>query len=262
MNQIDLEGRRAVVTGGGQGIGRAIAERLLASGAAAALWDRDRPLVEATRNALASQGNVLAIAVDLTDFAAVESAAAETARTLGGIDILVNNAALTQHARFFEVTEATWDKLHRVNAKGVFFCSQRVARQMAAQGRGGRIINIASIAGKGFSQASNAAYAASKGAVIGMTYIAAHQLAEHDITVNAVCPGVVETQLLHDMLAERAEQTGLSVDQLKERMRAPIPIGRANAPEDIAAMIVFLAGPGARNITGQTINVDGGLIMH
>ena len=95
-----------------------------------------------------------------------------------------------------------------------------------------------------------------------MTYIAAHQLAEHDITVNAVCPGVVETQLLHNMLAERAEQTGLSVDQLKERMRAPIPIGRANAPEDIAAMIVFLAGPGARNITGQTINVDGGLIMH
>jgi NAD(P)-dependent dehydrogenase (short-subunit alcohol dehydrogenase family) len=95
-----------------------------------------------------------------------------------------------------------------------------------------------------------------------MTYIAAHQLAEHDITVNAICPGVVLTPLLDGMLGERAEQTGLSVAELKERMRAPIPIGRANQPEDIAAMVVFLAGPGARNITGQTVNVDGGLIMH
>ena len=180
---------------------------------------------------------------------------------LGGIDLLVNNAALTQHGRFFDVTEDTWDRLHRVNAKGVFFCTQRVARQMAAQGRGGRIVNIASIAGKGYAHTSSAAYAASKGAVISMTYITAHQLAEHDITVNAICPGVVETPMLDGMLAELAEQTGVSVDQLKERMRQSIPLGRSMHPEDIAAIIVFLAGPGARNIPGQTINVDGGLIM-
>jgi meso-butanediol dehydrogenase/(S,S)-butanediol dehydrogenase/diacetyl reductase len=260
---MSLEGKIALVTGAGRGIGKAAAIALAQAGADVAIADIDAASAEETRGAIEEMGRrSLAVPADLGDLDHIDALVERTVRELNAIDVLVNNAALTQHGRFLEVSEATWDRLHRVNAKGVFFCSQRVARQMVAQGWGGRIINIASIAGKGYAQTSNPAYAASKGAVISMTYIAAHQLAEHDIMVNAICPGVVETQLLHGMLAERAEQTGLTVDQLKERMRAPIPIGRANMPEDIAAMVVFLAGPGARNITGQTINVDGGLIMH
>jgi meso-butanediol dehydrogenase/(S,S)-butanediol dehydrogenase/diacetyl reductase len=258
-----LQGKVAVVTGAGRGIGKASAIALAQAGADVTIADIDAAAAEAAAGAIEELGRRgLAVPADLGDLGQIGAMVEKTVAALGGIDILVNNAALTQHGRFLEVSEATWDRLHRVNAKGVFFCAQRVARQMAAQGRGGRIINIASIAGKGYAQTSNPAYAASKGAVISMTYIAAHQLAEHDVTVNAICPGVVLTPLLDGMLAERAEQTGLSVDQLKQRMCGPIPIGRANLPEDIAAMVVFLAGPGARNITGQTINVDGGLIMH
>jgi NAD(P)-dependent dehydrogenase (short-subunit alcohol dehydrogenase family) len=252
----------AVVTGAGRGIGRASALALAEAGADVAIADVDPAAADGSAAAVATLGRrSLAVSADMGDLAQIDDLVARTVAALGGIDILVNNAALTQHGRFLEVTEATWDRLHRVNAKGAFFCAQRVARQMAAQGRGGRIINIASIAGKGYAQTSNPAYAASKGAVIATTYIAAHQLAEYDITVNAICPGVVLTPLLEGMLAERAEQTGLPVDALKARMCDPIPIGRANQPEDIAAMVVFLASPGARNITGQTINVDGGLIM-
>jgi meso-butanediol dehydrogenase / (S,S)-butanediol dehydrogenase / diacetyl reductase len=225
--------------------------------------DIDASAAEAAAAAIEALGRrSVAVPSDMGDLAQIDDLVERTVGALGRIDILVNNAALTQHGRFLEVSEATWDRIHRVNAKGVFFCAQRVARQMATQGGGGRIINIASIAGKGYAQTSNPAYAASKGAVIATTYIAAHQLAEHDITVNAICPGVVLTQLLEGMLAERAGQTGRSVAELKADMCEPIPIGRVNQPEDIAAMVVFLAGPGARNITGQTINVDGGLIMH
>jgi NAD(P)-dependent dehydrogenase (short-subunit alcohol dehydrogenase family) len=253
----------ALVTGAGRGIGKAAAIALAEAGASVVIADIDAASAERTAAAIENLGRrSLAVAADLGDLGHIDLLVERSVRELRGIDILVNNAALTKHDRFLDVTEATWDRLHRVNAKGVFFCTQRVARQMAAQGRGGRIINIASIAGKGYAHASNPAYAASKGAVIATTYIAAHQLAEHDINVNAICPGVVETELLDGMLTERAEQTGSTLEQMKERMRQGIPLGRANLPEDIAAMIVFLAGPGARNITGQTINVDGGLIMN
>ena len=124
------------------------------------------------------------------------------------------------------------------------------------------IINIASIAGKGYSGTSNAAYAASKGAVLAMTYIAAHQLGSKDINVNAICPGSTLTDMAAATMAGRAQYSGVPVSELAELRDAKIPIGRANDPEDIAAMAVFLAGPGARNITGQAFNVDGGLVMH
>ncbi len=133
---------------------------------------------------------------------------------------------------------------------------------MVEQGRGGRIINISSTGGKGFRGTSSPAYAASKGAIISMTYIAAVQLAAHDINVNAICPGLVDTQMLNGMLAQRAADTGTTVEQLKEGLEQMVPLGRLDEPEDIAAMAVFLSGPGGRNITGQTINIDGGLVMN
>jgi NAD(P)-dependent dehydrogenase (short-subunit alcohol dehydrogenase family) len=148
----------------------------------------------------------------------------------------------------------------RVNAKGVFFCLQRVAREMIPR-RSGAIVNIASIAGKGFAGASNAIYAASKGSVIALTRIAALQLARHDITVNAVCPGTTLTALSEANVAARAREAGLAVEEMKRRRDAAIPLGRPNEPEDVAAVVVFLASPGARNITGQSLNVDGGIIF-
>jgi NAD(P)-dependent dehydrogenase (short-subunit alcohol dehydrogenase family) len=127
--------------------------------------------------------------------------------------------------------------------------------------REGRIINIASIAGKGYAGTSNAAYAASKGAVISLTKTAAQQLGGHNINVNSICPGVTRTALSQDNLATRAKQEGVTLEEMERRRAEVIPLKRANDPEDIAAMAVFLASPGARNITGQCYNVDGGLIM-
>jgi len=137
---------------------------------------------------------------------------------------------------------------------------QRAAKQMIDQKTGGRIINMASISGRGYSGASNVAYAASKGAVIGMTMLAAHQLGPHNINVNAICPGVTRTELGQRNAATRAASRGLTIEQMQAEQEAVIPIRRANTPEDIAAMAVFLASPGARNITGQAYNVDGGLV--
>jgi NAD(P)-dependent dehydrogenase (short-subunit alcohol dehydrogenase family) len=127
--------------------------------------------------------------------------------------------------------------------------------------RSGRIINIASIAGKGFAGTSNAIYAASKGAVISLTKTAAQQLGQHDINVNAVCPGIVRTSLYLNMIAEIARKEGVRVEEIERRYADGVPLKRANEPEDIADMVVFLASPGARNITGQCFNVDGGLIL-
>src|SRR5207249_6360723 len=131
---------------------------------------------------------------------------------------------------------------------------------MIAQGQGGRIINIASIAGKGYAGTSNAAYAASKGAVIAMTMIAAHQLGRYDINVNAICPGVTRTAMSQASLVQRAQSLGITVEELEQRRIEAIPIRRANDPEDIAAIALFLASPGARNITGQAFMVYGGLV--
>jgi NAD(P)-dependent dehydrogenase (short-subunit alcohol dehydrogenase family) len=177
----------------------------------------------------------------------------------GRLDVMINNAGVTRHAYIMDLTEEDWDRIHRINAKGVFFCLQRAARQMIPQG-GGRIINIASIAGRGYIGTSNAAYAASKGAVISLTRTAAQQLGRHNINVNAICPGVTLTDLVNRMLTERAEARGKTLDEALADAQRPIPIGRANTPEDIAAMAVFLASPGARNVTGQAYNVDGGLV--
>ena len=255
-----LKDQVAVVTGAGQGIGAASAKALAEAGAIVVAVDIDGALVEKMARSLAAhQHRTLAIAADAGSVADIQRMVDRTIADYGRIDILVNNAGVTRRADIMDITEADWDRIHRVNAKGVFFCLQTAARTMIPR-RSGRIINIASIAGKGYAGASNAAYAASKGAVIGLTKLAAQQLAKHNINVNAICPGVTRTALSDANLRVRAEQEGLTFEAMERRRAEAIPLQRANDPEDIAAMVVFLASPGARNITGQSYNVDGGLI--
>ncbi len=260
---MELQYKNAVVTGAGRGMGRSIALDLAEAGANVAVADIDRETVEETSEEIKGLGREsVAIHADMGSVADIDRMIAEAKDAFGRVDIIVNNAGVTRYLYVMDVEEEDWDRIHRVNAKGVFFCMQRAAREMIAQGDGGRIINIASVAGKGYSGTSNAAYAASKGAVISMTMIAAHQLAQHDINVNAICPGVTVTDLSITNMRQRAESMGMSIAELEQARDARIPLGRANTPEDIAAMARFLAGEGARNITGQSYNVDGGLVMH
>jgi NAD(P)-dependent dehydrogenase (short-subunit alcohol dehydrogenase family) len=255
-----LQDKIVLVTGAGSGIGRATALAMAEAGASVAAADID--LAAAQRTAEQAAGNArraIAIEADCGDVASIDVMVARTVAELGQLDVIVNNAGVTRYAQIMDLTEADWDRIHRVNAKGVFFCLQRAAREMIAQG-GGRIINIASISGRAYPGASNAAYAASKGAVISLTWMAAQQLGRHNINVNAICPGVTRTELGARNAVERAAERGITVAELQAQQEAGIPIGRANQPEDIAAMAVFLASPGARNITGQAYNVDGGLV--
>ncbi len=255
-----LNGQIALVTGAGSGIGKACAVALAEAGAAVVCADINAAAAQATADGIAAgQRRAIALTADVGDVGQIDAMVRQAIAAYGQIDITVNNAGVTRSADIMDLTEADWDRIHRINAKGVFFCLQRVAREMIPR-RSGRIINIASIAGKGFRATSNAAYAASKGAVISLTYTASQQLAKHNINVNAICPGVTLTPLVSAMLTERAARLGVAVAEEEAEFVKDIPLRRANDPADIAAMAVFLASPGARNITGQTYNVDGGLI--
>jgi len=247
-----LEDQVALVTGAGQGIGEATAIALAEAGATVVVVDIDAAIS-------AFQRRALSIAADVGSVEAINGMVDRTMAAFGRIDILVNNAGVTRRAGIMDITEADWDRIHRVNAKGVFFCLQAVARTMIPR-RSGRIINIASIAGKGYVGLSNAAYGASKGAVISLTKTAAQQLGPHNINVNSICPGVTRTALSDANLAVRAKEAGITLAEMEKRRASVIPLGRANDPEDIAAMAVFLSSPGARNISGQSFNVDGGII--
>jgi len=256
-----LSDRVAIVTGAGHGIGNATALALAQAGAFVAAVDIDHAAAEKTAAAIVGLGHrSLAIGADVGDLASIDQMTRRVIETFGHIDVLVNNAGVTRRAYIMDLTEDDWDRIMRVNAKGVFFCLQRVAREMIAH-RSGVIVNIASIAGKGFSGTSNAIYATSKAGVIGLTRIAALQLARHNINVNAICPGSTVTALSDDNLRTRAREEGVSVEDMARRRNAAIPLGRPNDPEDVAALAVFLASPGARNIPGQSFNVDGGVIL-
>ena len=255
-----LKDQVARVTGAASGIGRAAAIAYAEAGAHVVCADINAAGAEATAAAIQqTQRRALAVQADVGDLGDIDRMVRQTVDTFGQIDIVLNNAGVTRRAYIMDLTEADWDRIHRVNAKGVFFCLQRVAKEMIPR-RSGRIINIASIAGKGYAGTSNAAYAASKGAVISLTLTAAQQLGPHNINVNAICPGVTRTALSEANLEIRAKEAGMSREAFDALRVKDIPIQRANDPEDIAAMAVFLATPGARNITGQTYNVDGGLV--
>jgi NAD(P)-dependent dehydrogenase (short-subunit alcohol dehydrogenase family) len=246
-----LEGRVAIVTGVGAGMGKAIAQRCAAEGATVVGVDVDTERGAAT---MAGAGGEF-ISCDVGDLGEVDA----VVERHGQVDVLVNNAGVTKSLGFFDVTEADWDRIYRVNAKGLFFCMQAAARHMRERRRG-KIVNIASIAGKGYRGTSNIAYAGTKGAVIAMTRIAASQLARYDINVNAVCPGVTRTDLFEQVVGELVEREGIDRPRALERLDRSIPLRRSNEPEDVADLVVWLASDQARNVTGQSWNVDGGLL--
>src|SRR3984957_15960404 len=238
-------------------MGRAMALRFAREGARVVIAEVDRESGEKTFTDIGKCG--LLMHTDLAKVAEIDELVTRTVAELGQVDILVNNAGVTKSLGFFDVTESDWDWMYSVNARGVFFCMQRVAREMVKR-RSGKIVNFASIAGKGFRGTSNIAYAGTKGAVIAMTRIGASQLARDNINVNAVCPGATRTHLYETIQNELIAKRGITADEAQRRMDEQIPLGRSNSPDDIANMACFLASAEADNITGQSFNVDGGLM--
>jgi len=253
---MDWSDQVVVITGVGAGIGAAMARRFAEVGARVVGVEVDEVHGRQTMEPLGERHEL--IVADLGDVAQVFAMVDEAVARCGRIDAIVNNAGRTRSLAFFDVTELDWDMIHSVNSKGLFFCMQAAARHMAERGSG-RIINIASIAGKGYRGTSNIAYAGSKGAVIAMTRIGASQLARHNINVNAICPGVTKTALYQQVIDELVSRTAVSLEDAEARLNKSIPLRRANEPDDVADLALFLASDAARNITGQSINVDGGL---
>ncbi|MDH4147723.1 MAG: SDR family NAD(P)-dependent oxidoreductase, partial [Acidimicrobiia bacterium] len=217
---MQLDGKVAIVTGIAAGMGTAIAQAYAAEGAIVVGTDIDD---EAGTAVMAGCDNGSYLHCDVGDVAAVRALVDEVAASQGRIDILVNNAGVTKSLGFFDVTEADWDRIHRVNARGLFFCMQAVAAKMA-EAKSGRIVNIASIAGKGYRGTSNVAYAGSKGAVIAMTRIAAAQLARYDVNVNSICPGATRTALFEQVMSEMVERRGMSREDALARLDSSIPL--------------------------------------
>ena len=243
-NAIDLKGRIAVVTGGAQGIGRAIAERFIASGAKLAIWDMDKPLADKTAAALGQASK--AYAVDVTDPASIEAAVKATLTDFQRIDILVNNAGIAGgNAPTWELPIADWQRVIRINLDGPFYCCRAVVPTMIAQ-KYGRIVNIASIAGKeGNPNAVH--YSASKAGVIGLTKSLAKELAQYDISVNAITPAAAKTAIFDQMTQQQIDY-----------MLSKIPRGRFVNVEEIAALAAFAASEDCSFTTGSTLDISGG----
>ena len=265
MPRYELDGQVAIVTGAGRGIGRATALRLAREGASVTVADiNEANAKEVAEEIESTAGNAYPFTVDVTDKTDAERMVSETVAQFGKLDILVNNAGIAIIASLMDTDEATWDALMNVNAKGVLLCSQAAARQMIAQGNGGRIINNASGAGKTAPGRSTplGAYAASKHAVVALTKQFGLELSPHGILVNCVCPGIVDTPMWDLIDREIAQLEDAPVGSVKARAVARIPVGRIQQPEDVANLIAFLASEDSNYITAQAVNVSGGLLPY
>lgn len=244
-----LSGKVAVVTGGARGIGKAICERLAAEGAILAIVDIMQDVAEATATEFKSQGiTAEAFKCNVASPEECDAMVKDVVEKLGGIDILINNAGLTRDNLMLRMTEQDWDIVMSVNLKGTFNLTKAVFRPMSKRG-GGKIVNIASVVGR-MGNVGQANYSASKGGVIALTKTTAKEFASRNINCNAVAPGYIQT-----------EMTGVLSDEARTAFMDRIPLKRAGTPKDVADVVTFLASPDSDYVTGQVINIDGGMLM-
>ncbi len=244
-----LHGKVGVVTGGSRGIGRAVACALAREGAAVTLCARDRVALEKAAAELEASGaQVLAIQADVAQVPQVEQVIEGCLERFGSVDILVNNAGITRDNLLLRMKDEEWEAVLSTNLKGVFHCTRAALRPMLKR-RGGRIINLTSVVGV-MGNAGQANYVAAKAGIIGLTKATAKEVASRGITVNAVAPGFIETDMTHAVDPGRQEE-----------IRSKIPLGRFGLPEEVAELVVFLASDRAAYITGQVIHINGGLWM-
>jgi len=254
MSHGPLAGRRAVVTGGGRGIGRAVAQHLAELGADVAVLARTREQVEAVAREITARGvRGVGISVDLSTYPDCRAAVEAACRVLGGADILVNNAGWTLTTPFLEEEESYWRRVIDTNLWAVIFCS-RVAVEWMAEHGGGAIVNVASDAGR-VGTSGEAVYSAAKGGVIALTKSLAREMASRRIRVNCVCPGPTDTGILAENTADPAHAARI------ERMIRMIPLRRVAQPADVAAAVAFFCTDASRYVTGQVLSVSGGLTM-
>jgi NAD(P)-dependent dehydrogenase (short-subunit alcohol dehydrogenase family) len=246
-----FNGRTAIVTGAGQGIGRAIAERFAADGANVVVVDLNGDAASAVAEGIAAAGgNALAAATDVTDAVAVRSMVSRAIDTFGGVDVLVNNAGILRSTRILDISPDEWDLVLDVNLKAAFLCSQAVHDSMASRGRG-RIVHMASMAGRATSTLGGAHYSTAKAGVLGFSRHLAREWAKDGITSNAVSPGIVDTPMV------RASTDDTRMTQVL----ASIPLGRLAEPAEIANLVCFLASDEAAYITGANVDIHGGELI-
>jgi 3-oxoacyl-[acyl-carrier protein] reductase len=244
-----LKDKVALITGGARGIGKAIAMAFAREGADIAVADVNLEIAQQTASEIEGLGRrAMAITMDVTNFDAVEDGLNKILDKMGKVDILVNNAGITKDNLLLRMSQADWDAVINVNLKGTFNCIKAVSRPMIKQ-RSGRIISIASIIGL-MGNPGQANYAASKAGIIALTKTVAKELASRNVNANAVAPGFIQT-----------EMTAKLPEELKKKMLEAIPLGKLGTPEDVANLCLFLASDESSYITGQTITVDGGMVM-
>ncbi len=252
-----LENKVAIVTGGAQGIGRAVAAGYVAEGAKVVVADIAEETARRTAAEIGSGGSAIGLPLDVTKQASIDALLDQTLETFGPVDILVNNAAIFTMGPILEVTREQYAKVFQVNVEGLLFTLQAAARQMVAHGVKGRIINMASQAGRR-GEALVSIYCASKAAVISLTQSAGLGLIKQGIRVNGIAPGVVDTPMWDEVDANFARYEGLAIGEKKKAVGLAVPYGRMGRPEDFAGAAVFLASDDAEYVVAQTLNVDGG----
>ena len=255
-----LEGKTAVVTGGGRGIGAEVSRALVREGASVVVSARTSEQIDAVATELRDAGGrAEAVVCDLSDPGQIRELTAKSVEILGSVQILVNSAGIASSAPLKSIELEEWNRLISINATAPFLCTQAFMPGMLAEGWG-RVVTIASIAGK-VGHPYVAAYSASKHAVVGFTRAVAAEVAGKGVTVNAICPGYVDTPMTDQSVARIVERTGMSEDDAREHLRLLNPQGRLIEPDEVAHQVVNLCDPLARGVTGQAIVVDGGSVQ-